>query len=118
MLDFHAASDRAVRYAIQTGEMPNMHLIHALQRGEGYTPCFGRSVKSCTQTHCRWFAPCTALYEFDPTGNNSHQPTLIEPSRPEQRSVSISVLGVPLKPTGGKLRVPKKRVAEREPVGH
>ncbi len=66
MLDFRAANDRAVRYAIKTGELPNLHIIQALQRQEGYEPCFGRAVGQCSQTQCRWHEACMALAEFQP----------------------------------------------------
>lgn len=47
MLDFHVASDRAVRFALKTGNMPNLYVIHAWQRTEGYEACFGRAVERC-----------------------------------------------------------------------
>ncbi len=64
MLDRHAASDRAVRYAIRTGQMPNVHLIHAIQGQEGFEPCFGRAESQCSKTHCRWHEQCAALTAF------------------------------------------------------
>ena len=98
MLDFHAASDRAVRQAIQTGHMPNMYLIHALQRGEGYEPCFGRATERCARTHCRFHVSCMSLYEFDAIRSapniNADNIALDGP-----RSVPLSVLGLPTMPT-------------------
>lgn len=70
MLDFHVASDRAVRYALETGDMPNMYLIHAWQRNEGHEPCFARAVERCQRSDCRWFRQCMALRDFGP-GNRS-----------------------------------------------
>ena len=64
MLDRHAANDRAVRYAIRTGQMPNVHLIHAVQELEGYEPCFGCAESQCPKTHCRWHEQCMALTAF------------------------------------------------------
>ena len=64
MLDRHAANDRAVRYAIRTGQMPNVHLIHAIQGLEGFEPCFGREESQCPKTHCRWHEQCMALTAF------------------------------------------------------
>lgn len=61
MLDRHAASDRAVRYAIRTGQMPNIYLIHTIQGMEGYEPCFGRAESQCPNSHCRWYEECMAL---------------------------------------------------------
>lgn len=66
MLDFHAAGDRAVRYAVKTGHMPNVHLVHTRQQSEGYEPCFGRPVERCSRAQCRWFHECMALCDFDP----------------------------------------------------
>lgn len=66
MLEQHAAHDRAVRYAVRTGRMPNMYLIHRLQDMDGYEPCFGRCESPCTRTHCRWHEQCMALASFSP----------------------------------------------------
>lgn len=74
MLDFHAASDRAVRYALKTGYVPNMYVIHAWQRNEGHEPCFARAVERCQRPDCRWFRQCMALRDFD-TGNRSRPQT-------------------------------------------
>lgn len=105
MLDFHAASDRAVRHAIHTGDMPNMYLIHALQRSEGYDPCFARATTHCIQTHCRWHHTCMELYEFDETGRSRGLHTNEAPG--ESRSVSLSVLGLEaVSPESGKPEIP------------
>ena len=66
MLEYHVASDRAVRYAIETGRMPNISLIHEMQRAEGFETCFGRAVTHCERTHCRWHGECMALLAFKP----------------------------------------------------
>lgn len=67
MLDVHTARDRAVRRAIQTGEMPNLDLIHTMQKAEGCQPCFGRTESPCAETICRWHEQCMALSAFSPT---------------------------------------------------
>lgn len=72
MLDVHAARDRAYRFAISTGHMPNMDLIHARQRAEGFQDCFGRCLSECTQWHCKWHRECKALQEFEPTPRPQH----------------------------------------------
>jgi hypothetical protein len=64
MLDIPAARDRAIRRAIETGQMPNMDLIHATQRSEGFEPCFGRCTHTCDRHSCRWYADCAALANF------------------------------------------------------
>ncbi len=66
MLDILAARDRAVRRAVETGLMPNIDLIHAHQRREGFEPCFGRTENVCHCSDCRWFEECAALAMFKP----------------------------------------------------
>jgi hypothetical protein len=66
MLEIRAARDRAVRRAIETGEMPNMDLIHTMQRAEGNQPCFGRSEGACHQHVCRWHGECATLGTYRP----------------------------------------------------
>ncbi len=93
MLDYHAASDRAVRFAIKTGDMPNLHLIHALQRHEGFEACFGRETQVCERTHCRWHSECMALVRFDPDGRS---PAISQDQAPHgSKSVPMEVLGIP-----------------------
>lgn len=64
MLEYHAASDRAVWYAVETGRMANMHLIHQVQRWEGFEPCFGRAASRCGRAQCRWHSQCMELWLF------------------------------------------------------
>lgn len=64
MLDIRAARHRAVLRAIETGQMPNLDLIHTMQRSQGYQPCFGRTREHCHQTVCRWHQECMALAGF------------------------------------------------------
>lgn len=94
MLELHAASDRAARFAIETGNMPNLFVIHALQRCEGYEPCFGRSESICPRSHCRWFSSCMSLTDFDPDARSRQLPNNLT-SEPLEKSVPISVLGLP-----------------------
>lgn len=68
MLEMHVARDRAIRRAIETGEMPNFDLIHTIQKTEGYSTCFGRSEAFCGQLVCRWHPQCMALAKFRPKG--------------------------------------------------
>lgn len=46
--------------------MPNMDLIHARQKMEGFEPCFGRAENTCHRTGCRWHGDCAALAAFEP----------------------------------------------------
>jgi hypothetical protein len=109
MLDFRAANDRAVRFAIQRGEMPNLNIIQALQRQEGYEPCFGRAVETCTQTRCRWYGSCMELARFDPPRNlhplesfpeQSPRPAKVAGSMRLAELGSSAVLGLPQPMTG------------------
>ncbi len=63
MLTFPAARERALRHAVETGEMAEMSLIHAIQEAEGFAPCFGRMEGPCSRVSCRWYAECMALVE-------------------------------------------------------
>jgi hypothetical protein len=67
MLDIHVARDRAVRRAIDTGHMPNIDLIHTIQRTEGFRPCFGRLEGLCSEFVCRWHTDCMALADYRPS---------------------------------------------------
>lgn len=66
VLSIHAASDRATRMAIATGDAVNLHIIHATQSAEGYEPCFGRADAPCAQSKCTYYQSCMALVDFDP----------------------------------------------------
>ena len=61
MLSIRDARDRAVQRAILTGELPNLDLIHQIQRFEGGAPCFGRLDRECANTSCAWYDQCMAL---------------------------------------------------------
>ncbi len=67
MLEACAARDRAIRRAIETGELPNMDLIHASQRAEGHRLCFGRAEGYCPEATCRWWSQCMDLATFERT---------------------------------------------------
>ncbi len=71
MLDTRVARDRAVRFAITTGHMPNFDLIHSRQQAEGFQSCFGRCLTACEQSHCRWHRECTDLTTFEPPQRTS-----------------------------------------------
>lgn len=51
--------------AIATGTAVNLHIIQATQAAEGYQPCFGRAMKTCSQEKCAYFETCMALVAFD-----------------------------------------------------
>lgn len=83
VLSQQAAHDRAVRYAVETGEMADMHLIHSVQRFEGNQPCFGRAESACNRCDCRWFEHCMALVTYTPPTQ-----TPCQPRRPERKRKS------------------------------
>jgi len=43
---------------IDGGKMKKTELIHAIQRAEGFAPCYGRSNGSCPWTQCCWRGDC------------------------------------------------------------
>jgi hypothetical protein len=61
MLSIREAKDRAVERAIDSGVLPNIDLIHQVQRFEGVVPCFGRLDHVCSNTSCAWYGQCMAL---------------------------------------------------------
>ena len=65
MLSVADARDRAIRRAIETGEMAEMDFIHAVQQAEGYQTCFGRTEEACSQMGCRWRDGCIALADTE-----------------------------------------------------
>jgi hypothetical protein len=64
MLTVREAKDRAVERAICTGDLPNIDLIHTIQRADGLQPCFGRPERQCPNTRCPWYTQCMALVAF------------------------------------------------------
>lgn len=61
MLSYAAARDRAIRRAVETGQLAEMEFIHTVQAAEGFQPCFGRAEEPCDRFQCRWHAECDAL---------------------------------------------------------
>jgi len=90
MLEMHVARDRAVRRAIETGEMPNFDLIHTIQKTEGYSACFGRSETFCGRVVCRWYPQCMALSTFRPKST----PTAARPIRRRLEGIPPAQTGV------------------------
>ncbi|HKQ47565.1 MAG TPA: hypothetical protein VJZ71_05820 [Phycisphaerae bacterium] len=66
MLDVHAASDCAVRKPPESGDLPDIQVIHARQRNEGHEPHFSLAVARCSRPRCRLFRECMAVLDFDP----------------------------------------------------
>jgi len=52
--------DKAIRFAVRTGESLNLDLVWHMQELEGHRRCFGTYEPSCP-TECRWLARCRAL---------------------------------------------------------
>ncbi len=63
MLTVSEARERAMRRAVETGELADMQFIHAIQSSEGVAPCFGRMTGPCDRVTCRWHKQCMALLE-------------------------------------------------------
>lgn len=51
---------RAMMMGIATGNMPNVDLIWAVQRSEGFKSCFGQTER-CGHRECHWRKECLAL---------------------------------------------------------
>jgi len=49
---------KAKALGIDGGKMKKTELIHAVQKAEGVTPCYGRSNGSCPWTQCCWRSDC------------------------------------------------------------
>ena len=52
--------DRAVKMAIELGEMPNCEFIWMRQRSENNNECFGL-IPDCQNLDCRWAKQCKAI---------------------------------------------------------
>jgi hypothetical protein len=69
--------------------MPNMDVIHARQKMEGFEACFGRAEGSCHQTQCKWHAECQALTLFTPVRGLGLRPS----RRPPTSNVTRATFG-------------------------
>lgn len=49
---------KAKSLGIDPGKLKKVELIHAIQAGEGCTPCYGRSNGNCPWTQCCWRGDC------------------------------------------------------------
>jgi hypothetical protein len=49
---------KAKALGIDGGKMKKTELVHAIQKAEGFTPCYGRSNGSCPWTQCCWRSDC------------------------------------------------------------
>ncbi|MCB9852972.1 MAG: hypothetical protein H6819_07740 [Phycisphaerales bacterium] len=95
MLSNHAASDRATRMAIATGNAVNLHIIQATQRAEGFDACFGRAVADCGQTDCAYHQTCMALVAFDPDAMHAIETNVTATKRMPARTLIHSDLSRP-----------------------
>jgi len=53
--------NKAKNLGINPGKMKKDELIHAIQRAEGYTACFGRSEGYCPNTDCCFMQDCLKI---------------------------------------------------------
>ena len=49
---------KASALGIQPGKMKKAELIHAIQKAEGFTPCFGMAGATCPYLDCCWRDDC------------------------------------------------------------
>jgi hypothetical protein len=49
---------KARALGIDGSKMKKTELIHAIQKAEGFTVCYGRSTGSCAWTQCCWRSDC------------------------------------------------------------
>ena len=49
---------KAKSIGIDPEKMKKAELIHAIQKAEGYTPCFGTSDGNCPYLDCCWREDC------------------------------------------------------------
>ena len=49
---------KAKALGIDGSKMKKTELIHAIQKAEGFTACYGRSSGSCPWTQCCWRSDC------------------------------------------------------------
>jgi hypothetical protein len=49
---------KAKSLGINAGKMKKVELIHAIQKAENCTPCYGRSNGNCPWMQCCWRADC------------------------------------------------------------
>lgn len=49
---------KALALGVKPGKMKKADLIHAIQRAEGYTACFGKSDGNCKEMGCCWRPDC------------------------------------------------------------
>jgi len=63
MLSRAAIKNKAVLMGIQTGDMPDVEFIWAVQKAEGNDSCFGDGL-TCGKRSCRWRKQCLALDFF------------------------------------------------------
>jgi hypothetical protein len=52
---------KAKALGIEPGNMKKPELIHAIQKAEGYTPCFGTSNGHCPYTDCCFIKDCLKI---------------------------------------------------------
>jgi len=53
--------EKAKALGLTPGKMKKTELIHAIQKAEGYTPCFGTSNGQCSQTDCCFIHDCLKI---------------------------------------------------------
>lgn len=53
--------NKARNLGVNPGGMKKTELIHAIQRAEGYTPCYGTTDGTCSWTECCFRQDCLKI---------------------------------------------------------
>jgi len=53
--------EKAKTLGINCGKMKKADLVHAVQRAENYTPCYGTSNGQCPYTDCCFIQDCLKI---------------------------------------------------------
>jgi hypothetical protein len=57
-----AIKEKAQSLGIEPGKMKKEDLIHAIQRAENNTPCFGKSGGQCPYVNCCFMYDCLKIH--------------------------------------------------------
>jgi hypothetical protein len=55
---------KAQQVGIKPGKMTKTELIHAIQKGENYSPCYGTLNGHCPYTNCCWMSDCLKVKSY------------------------------------------------------
>lgn len=55
---------KAQQFGIKPGKMTKTELIHAIQKAENYSPCYGTSNGQCPYTKCCFMSDCLKVNSY------------------------------------------------------